>query len=138
METSIAAGLVDGPTAFILWRWRYRFTTITVASCGVLAVLSRSGVPQTWYVNVLGVVMMLGGLGVIVLINWCAVRDRAEKKAGYTTVRLGNRKLMQRDPYMGHIIRLADANYLDRQHFSGILERTKAEAKRSSPSRQRP
>ncbi|MEI2277449.1 hypothetical protein OHC50_08240 [Paenarthrobacter ilicis] len=66
----------------------------------------------------------------MVLINWAGFREDAEKKAGYTTIRLGNGKLMQRDPYMGHIIRLAGADYLDRQHFAAILEQTKAEAKK--------
>ena len=54
----------------------------------------------------------------MVLINWRASGKMLEKKAGYTTIRLGNRKLMQRDPYMGRMIRLAGADYLDRQHFA--------------------
>ncbi|WP_286179396.1 hypothetical protein [Arthrobacter sp. ISL-95] len=35
---------------------------------------------------------------------------------------------MQRDPYMGRIIRLAGADYLDRQYFAEILKKTEAEA----------
>lgn len=31
---------------------------------------------------------------------------------------------------MGRIIRLAGADYLDRQHFAEILEKTKAEAEK--------
>ena len=46
---------------------------------------------------------------------------------------------MQRDPYMGRMIRLAGADYLDRQHFAEILERTKAEAgEAAAPLGQRP
>lgn len=46
---------------------------------------------------------------------------------------------MQRDPYMGRTIRLAGADYLDRQHFVEILEELKRKRRRrSSPCRQRP
>ncbi|MCT9868996.1 hypothetical protein [Paenarthrobacter aurescens] len=77
--------------------------------------------------------LLVSGLALMVLINWAGFREDAEKKAGYTTIRLGNRKLMQRDPYMGRMIRLAGADYLDRQHFAEILERTKAEAEKQQP-----
>lgn len=74
--------------------------------------------------------LLVSALFLMVIINWASARESAEKKAGYTTVRLGNRNLMQRDPYMGRIIRLAGADYLDRQHFAEILEKTKAEAEK--------
>ncbi|WP_284978677.1 hypothetical protein [Arthrobacter sp. fls2-241-R2A-200] len=52
----------------------------------------------------------------------------AERRAGYTTLLYGEKKLMQLDPYMGRVIRLGGAPYLDRQRFAEILEATKAEA----------
>jgi hypothetical protein len=83
--------------------------------------------------------LLLSALLLIVLINWAGFREDAERKAGYTTIRLGNRKLMQRDPYMGRIIRLAGADYLDRQHFAEILERTQSRsAEAACPLGQRP
>ncbi|MEI2276854.1 hypothetical protein OHC50_05150 [Paenarthrobacter ilicis] len=95
----------------------------------------KAGIPQSLFTDLLLGLLLVSGLVLIVLINWAGAREDAEKKAGYTTTRLGNRKLMQRDPYMGHIIRLAGADYLDRQQFAEILEKTKAEAAKTQQLR---
>lgn len=111
-------------------RWRHRVTGF-IALDGLLGLyLNNSGVPQSFFTDLVLGLLLVSALLLIVLINWAGFREDAERKAGYTTIRLGNRKLMQRDPYMGRIIRLAGADYLDRQHFAEILERTKVEAQK--------
>ncbi len=84
--------------------------------------------PQSWFIDVLGILMLVSITPVVVLMSWCASRDRAERRAGCTTLSLGDRKMAQRDPYMGRIIRLAGADYLDRRHFAEILVKTRVEA----------
>lgn len=108
-------------------RWRHRATAVLVVVGLVGLYLNNIGIPQSLFTDLLIGLLAASGLVLIVLINWAGFREDAEKKAGYTTIRLGNKKLMQRDPYMGRIIRLAGADYLDRQDFAEILERTKAE-----------
>lgn len=95
-----------------------------------IAYLSAAGVPQSLFTDLLIGLLLVSGFVLVVLINWAGFREDAEKRAGYTTIRLGNKKIMQRDPYMGRIIRLAHADYLERRHFAEILERTKAEAEK--------
>ncbi|WP_223944774.1 hypothetical protein [Arthrobacter sp. StoSoilB20] len=119
------SGLIDGPTAFVLWRWRYRFTTITLALCLFLLVLSRSGVPQSWFITTLLVLMMVTGFLLVILIGWCSVRELAEKESGYTTLRTRRNELNQRDPYLGQVIRPAGAPSLTRQQFLKIIETAK-------------
>ncbi|MEV4953221.1 hypothetical protein [Paenarthrobacter nitroguajacolicus] len=82
--------------------------------------------------------IFVSGLVLAFLIGWVGVRERAERKAGYTTLRFGDKKLMQRDPYMGRIIRLAGAGFLDRQHFAEILEKTKPKRTAAGPLGSRP
>ncbi|MFJ4285447.1 hypothetical protein ACIPY0_07350 [Paenarthrobacter nicotinovorans] len=135
VHTGSRNGLISGRTAFQVTRWRHR-TTVVLASSGLACVLLQTaGVPQSLFTDLLLGLLLISGLVLIVLINWAGSREDAEKKAGYTTTRLGNRKLMQRDPYMGRVIRLAGADYLDRQHFAEILERTKAEAAKTQQPR---
>ena len=109
-------------------RWRHRATAVLVSTALVIIYLNNARTPQSLFTDLLLGLLAVSGLALMVLINWAGFRERAEKKAGYTTIRLGNRKLLQRDPYMGRMIRLAGADYLDRQHFTEILERTRAEA----------
>lgn len=130
VNTGSRSDLITGKTAFQVARWRHRVTAVGVSTGLVGLFLNNSGIPQSLFTDLLLGLLVVSGLALIVLINWAGAREDAEKKAGYTTVRLGNRKLMQRDPYMGRIIRLAGADYLDRQHFAEILEKTKAEAEK--------
>lgn len=134
VNTGSRIGLITGRTAFQVTRWRHRATAVLAVVALVGLSLNNAGIPQSFFTNLLLGLLAVSGLVLIVLINWAGFREDAEKKAGYTTIRLGNKKLMQRDPYMGRIIRLAGADFLDRQHFTEILERTKAEAeKRQAP-----
>lgn len=133
VDTGSRSGLISGRTAFQVTRWRHLATAVSVSTGLVGLFLQKAGIPQSLFTDLLLGLLVVSGLALIVLINWAGFREDAEKKAGYTTIRLGNRKLMQRDPCMGRIIRLADADYLDRRHFAEILERTKAEAEKRQP-----
>lgn len=74
--------------------------------------------------------MVLSTLPVTVLITRVPSRVRAEKKAGYTTLQYGDRKLEQRDPYMGGVIRTPGKEYLDRSNFRACLKEAKGNADR--------
>ena len=99
----------------------------------LLFVLNSARVAQSWFVDVLGIHMLVSIALVVVLINWCASKERAERRAGYTTLRRGDKMLFQKDPYMGRIIRLAGADLIDRQRFSEILDNAKNEASKRKP-----
>ena len=133
VNTGSRSDLITGKTAFEVTRWRYRVTGFIAADGLLCLYLNNSGVPQSLFTNLVLGLLLVSALFLMVIINWASARESAEKKAGYTTIRLGDRKLMQRDPYMGRLIRLPGADYLDRQHFAEILERTKAEAKTQRP-----
>ncbi|MFK0042239.1 hypothetical protein ACIQTW_20585 [Paenarthrobacter sp. NPDC090517] len=90
--------------------------------------MNNAGVPQSFFTNLMVILLFVSGLVLAFLVAWAGRRESAERKAGYTTLRFGDKKLMQRDPHMGRIIRLAGADFLDRQHFAEILEKTKTEA----------
>ena len=130
VNTGSRSDLITGKTAFEVTRWRYRVTGFIAADGLLCLYLNNSGVPQSFFTNLVLGLLLVSALFLMVIVNWASARESAEKKAGYTTVRLGDRKLMQRDPYMGRIIRLAGADYLDRQHFAEILDKTKAEAEK--------
>ncbi|WP_284987669.1 hypothetical protein [Arthrobacter sp. fls2-241-R2A-172] len=127
-NTGSRTGLITGKTAFEIARWRHRVLAVLVVVSLSIAYLSNAGIPQSLFTNLLLGLLAVSGLILVVFINWAGLREDAEKKAGYTTLRFGNRQLMQRDPYMGRIIRLAGADYLDRQYFNEILDKTKAES----------
>ncbi len=93
--------------------------------------MNNSGMPQSWFTNTMVACLGLSLIPVIVLINWCAQQERAEMRAGYTTLRTRRNELMQRDPYLGKVIRLARETPLERQDFLGIV----AEAKSSAENR---
>ncbi len=120
--------LVPGVTAHQLQKWRNRCTTATLIVLAITFVCSVSGVPQSWFTTFLLFCFGVTGLPVIVLIGSVPKREKVERQAGYTTLRLGDKDLLQRDPYMGHIIRLAGSPYIDPQRFAEILKATKAKA----------
>jgi hypothetical protein len=128
VSTETRNGLVNGVTAFEIQRWCYRATAVAATICFATFCLNTTGVPQSWFTNLMVTSLLISGLVLAFLVGWVGLRERAERKAGYTTLRLGDKQLMQRDPYMGRIIRLAGADYLGRQDFAEILERTRAEA----------
>lgn len=125
-----SGGLIKGPTAFALLRLRYRCTTVALVVLGMTFILSASGVPQSWFTNSLVAAMGLAGIPVIVLINWSAVKARAERRAGYTTLRNELKELEQRDPYLGRVIRKPCQEYLQRADFLAIIQATKEEGER--------
>lgn len=95
---------------------------------GFIFVLSISGIPQSWFTSALVFLTSLPVLALAVLTIRAAFRERAEQKAGYTTLQYGEKKLEQRDPYLGRVIRKAGEPYLPREDFIDILERAKNEA----------
>lgn len=125
-----SGGLIKGRTAFELLRLRYRCTTVALVVLGMTFILSVSGVPQSWFTNSLVCAMGLTGIPVIVLINWSAVKARAEQDAGYTTLRNGLKELEQRDPYLGRVIRKPGGEYLQRADFLAIIQDAKEEAEK--------
>ncbi len=64
----------------------------------------------------------------------CRSGTRGER-AGYTTLRTSRNELMQRDPYMGRVIRLAGATPLERHHFLQIVAATKVQVTAEATSR---
>lgn len=127
--------LIAGPTAFALLRWRIRHTTVGVVICLTVLALNTSGVPQSWLTNTFVAAMVVSALPVMVLIQWIATKERAERKAGYTTLQHGDKKLEQRDPYLGRVIRRAGEDYLQRPQFQTILQAAREEAGRFAPNR---
>ncbi|GAA2872926.1 hypothetical protein [Paenarthrobacter ilicis] len=78
--------------------------------------------------NTVLVLLGVSTLGLLGMMTWCGFREGAEKRAGYTTLPDGYKRLLQRDPYMGHVIRLPGADYLSSKRFREIIEKTKVEA----------
>lgn len=132
VPTDTKTGLIPGHTAYAVTKWRYRTTTALVGVCVVSLCLMRAGVPQSWFTDTLVAMMAVCAFALIVLVWWADARSGAEKRAGYTTIRLGDKQLLQRDPYMGRTIRLAGAEFLSRKEFGIILAATNAEASRKS------
>lgn len=127
--------LIAGPTAFALLRLRIRCTTVALVILAITLTLNVSGVPQSWLTNTFVVAIGVSMLPVIVLIGRAASRDRAERAAGYTTLQYGDKKLEQRDPYLGRVIRRPGEDYLQRPQFRTIIQAAKDEAERLAPNR---
>jgi hypothetical protein len=72
---------------------------------------------------------------VVVLILMFASKWRAERDAGYTTLEYTHKKLEQRDPYLGRVIRGPGEDYLERTHFRTIIQAAKDEAEKLAPNR---
>lgn len=125
--------LLPGVTAYELLLWRYRCTTAGLVVLAITFVCSASGVPQSWFTTLLMVAIGLTSLPLIVLIGSVAKRERAERHAGYTTQRFGNKELEQRDPYLGRVIRRPGEPYLSRDEFLQIVEHAKTTAERMEP-----
>lgn len=122
--------LVTGVTAYELLMWRYRCTTAVLVVLAITLVCNVSGVPQSWFTTFLMVAIGLTLLPLIVLIGSVAKREKAERQAGYTTQRFGNKKLEQRDPYLGRVIRHPGEPYLSREEFLQLLKNAKTTAER--------
>ncbi|WP_427175232.1 hypothetical protein [Arthrobacter sp. 92] len=127
-----SSGLIKGPSAFALLRLRYRCTTVALAGLGVVLLLSGSGIPQSWFTNVLVLAMMIPTIPVALLIVWVPVKAQAEQEAGYTTLRNELKDLEQRDPYLGRTIRNPGGEYLPRTDFLAIMQVAKEQAERLS------
>ncbi|RKR30217.1 hypothetical protein [Arthrobacter oryzae] len=125
-----SGGLIKGRTAFALLRLRYWCTTVALRVQCTTPALNVLGIPQSWFTNSIVAAMGLVVIPVIVLINWVAVKVRAEQKAGYTTLRNKLKELEQRDPYLGRVIRKPGEEYLQRADFFAISQAAKEEAER--------
>lgn len=88
--TGSRSGLITGRTAFQVTRWRHRATAVLVVVSLSIAYLSAAGVPQSLFTDLLIGLLLVSGFVLVVLINWAGFREDAEKRAGYTTIRLGN------------------------------------------------
>lgn len=122
--------LIPGPTAHALLQWRYKATTLVLIIVGATWLLSVSGVPQSWFTNMMLGCMLLSVLPLCVLIIRVPSRVRAEKRAGYTTLQYGDKELEQRDPYLGRIIRHPGQDFLQREEFMTAIQAAKAEAEK--------
>lgn len=120
--------LIEGWTAFALLRLRFRLTHVAVLLMTVLLILSLSGIPQSWFTSLMVFVAMGSGIAVTTLVGRVPARERAEKKAGYTTLQYGDKDLEQRDPYFGRVIRKPGDEYLQRKDFLAIVQAAKAAA----------
>ena len=128
--------LLPGPTAFALLRLRIRCTTVAVLCTGVVGIANASGIPRSWFTDLLVAIMGLSLMPVVVLIWWVGFKTYAERAEGYTTLWHGDPGLEQRDPYLGTTLRPAGAPYLDGQTFRTALERCRA-ASQGAPDQQR-
>lgn len=127
-----ARQLLPGPTAFALLRLRFRCTTVAVIVLTITWLAQASGMPRSWFTDLLVAIMFISVMPVVVLIGRVASRQRAERAAGYTTLWHGDLGLEQRDPYLGTTLRPAGAPYLDGPTFKAALERCRA-ASQGSP-----
>ncbi|MGM7775405.1 hypothetical protein ACSVHC_05210 [Arthrobacter sp. KNU-44] len=125
--------LLAGPTAFALLRMRFRCSTVALVFLAIILFLSVSAVlPQSWFTNTLVLAMGVSALSVGILIPYVAIKAEGEGEAGYTTLQHGNRKLEQRDPYLGRVIRGPGEDYLQRADFLEMVQSAKAEAEESA------
>ena len=127
--------LLAGPTAYALMRMRIRNTTITLAFLAIMGVLNVSRIPLLWLMYTAAAGMLVSGFSVALLVIYVAIKTKAEEEAGYTTLQHGDRKLEQRDPYLGRVIRGPGEDYLEPAQFSATLQAAKAEADRLEPQR---
>ncbi|GAB3571460.1 hypothetical protein GCM10027405_37570 [Arthrobacter alkaliphilus] len=133
MVTKICDGkLINGPTAYSLLRLRFRLTTVALILLAILLILSRSGMPQSWFTNLMVLVALGSVIPVTVLVGRVPARERAEKEAGYTTLQQGAKNLEQRDPYLGRVIRKPGDDYLDKTQFHDIIRPAKDEVEKRS------
>ncbi|MCZ9883646.1 hypothetical protein [Arthrobacter sp. B2a2-09] len=113
-------------------RMRFRSTTITLAFLAIMGVLNVSRIPLLWLMYTAAAGMLVGGFSVAFLVIYVAIKTKAEEETGYTTLQHGNRKLEQRDPYLGRVIRGPGEDYLQRADFREIVQSAKAEAEEAA------
>lgn len=121
--------MLPGSTAHRVLQIRYKITTVLVTLGGFLLVLLALGVPRSWLTDLMIYLMAVSGMALAVLIGLVASKERAERKAGYTTLRFENKQLEQRDPYLGTVIRRPGEEYLSRAEFLAIIHKTRESAK---------
>lgn len=130
------ARLLAGPTAFALLRMRFRGTTVALVFLAIIYVVNASGLTQfIWAIYISAAAMLVSVLFAAFLIVYVAIKTEAEGEAGYTTLQYGNRKLEQRDPYLGRVIRGPGEDYFERTQFQTILQAARVEAERLAPNR---
>lgn len=122
--------LLKGPTANALLRLRYKFTAVTLVICLVIMFGAATHTPRSWLTDSVVFLLAIPAAIVCWLIVWVPARERAERKAGYTTLLYGDRKLEQRDPYLGEVIRQPGGAYLTPQEFHTIVDAAKEESRK--------
>lgn len=120
--------LVAGHTAYVTRMWQRRAAAVAVFFALCIVLLSMAGIKNSLYMNTALVFLGVSTLALLGMMTWCGFREGAEERAGYTTLPDGYKRLLQRDPCMGHVIRLSGADYLSPKRFREIIEKTKAEA----------
>ncbi|CAD5989873.1 hypothetical protein [Agreia sp. COWG] len=126
--------LVAGVTAYRLLQLRFRATSAAIVLAALVILLNISRVPQSWITVVLVWLAFLAVVLIAVMIGLLDSKQRAERRAGYTTLRIGDRKLEQRDPYMGRVIRAPGGRYLNRTEFTAAVQSAKKDASELSGS----
>ncbi|WP_405474189.1 hypothetical protein [Paenarthrobacter ilicis] len=130
--------LVAGHTAYVTRTWQRRAAAVAVFFAICIFFLSIAGIKNSLYMNTVLVLLGVSTLALLGMMTWCGFREGAEERAGYTTLPDGYKRLLQCDPYMGHVIRLPGADYLSSKRFREIIEKTKSEAsKMRAPTSQR-
>lgn len=117
--------LLKGPTAHALLRLRYQLTTVGILICLIIMAGVATHTPRSWLTDSVVFLLMIPGAVVCWLVFWVPARERAERKAGYTTLLYGDIKLEQRDPYLGEVIRKPGEAYLTPQKFHALLDAAK-------------
>ncbi|WP_133206025.1 MULTISPECIES: hypothetical protein [Arthrobacter] len=110
-------------------------TTTTLAFLAIMGVLNVSRIPLLWLMYTAAAGMLVSRFSVAFLVIYVAIKTKAEEEAGYTTLQHGDRKLEQRDPYLGRVVRGPGEDYLEPAQFSAALQAAKAEADRQEPQR---
>ncbi|BCW75455.1 hypothetical protein NicSoilB11_17800 [Arthrobacter sp. NicSoilB11] len=82
--------------------------------------------PQ-WAMTLAGLLVCLTGGCVIYFAQVSTMKENREVEAGYTTLPRAHMDVAQRNPYLGRVIRMTGAQYLERDDFKAIATRTKLE-----------
>ncbi len=134
MGVSVNRDLLKGPSAYVLLGAAVRMAFVTGGWYLFLLLLMWLKVPGSWFTTTLVLMGFLPLSSHTVSYAWSSAKERAEKRAGYTTFPFRYKELEQRDPYLGAVIRAAGEDYLDGSEFSALVQRSRALARMIQPT----
>ncbi|NUP73786.1 MAG: hypothetical protein HOQ07_03930 [Sinomonas sp.] len=99
---------------------------------GFLLLLMVFKVPGSSFTDALVAIGLLTGVVYGTFAMWARLKERAEKRAAYTTLPRRYMELEQRDPYLGTRIRAAGDEYLEQSEFTAIVRHSRAMTRSAS------